>query len=123
MEKWIYMVQQESNDPAKEEEFKEWLDKVHVPATLKFPGVVRATLYVNRGPMVSPDPGAWAEGQAKNLAIYEIETEDMKKTWKEIRQCIEERNKKEGRHPLHKVVSRAVWQLVSSSTKEGRPGN
>lgn len=121
MEKWLWLVQQESNDPAKETEFEDWLDNVHIPDTLKFPGIVRATLYVNRGRIGPPDTG-WAEGQAKNLAVYEIETEDMKKTWELIRQHIEERQKREGRHPLHKVVSRSMWQQVSPS-KEAPPGN
>ncbi|MBI2909002.1 MAG: hypothetical protein HYX92_15270 [Chloroflexi bacterium] len=120
MEKWLWMVHQESNDPLKQQEFEDWLDD-HMSHTLTFPGVVRATLYRNRGRMASPATG-WAECQARTVAIYEIETEDIKKTWEVILQCIDDWHKIKKWHPQHKVVFRALWQQVSPS-KERRAGN
>lgn len=128
MEKFFWMVQQECADPNKEEEFGEFLDKVHLPPLLTVPGIVRATRYVNVGPMLdalrlTPETG-WAEGQGKNLAIYEIETEDIKETWKILRQWIVEKQRKNDgwRHPLHKIISRSVWRQASPSN-ECRPGS
>ncbi|MBI2908997.1 MAG: hypothetical protein HYX92_15245 [Chloroflexi bacterium] len=112
MEKWLWMVHQESNDPLKQQEFEDWLDD-HMAHTLTFPGVVRCTLYRNRGRRGRPET-KWAECQARNLSIYEIETDDIEKTWELIRQQIDEWHKiKEEWHPQHKMIYRALWQQVS----------
>jgi hypothetical protein len=68
MEKWVLVVDTNCNDPAKEAEFNEWYDTVHLQDVLTIPGVVRASRYENASP---------AEGQAKFIALYEIETEDV----------------------------------------------
>ncbi|MBI2907217.1 MAG: hypothetical protein HYX92_06130 [Chloroflexi bacterium] len=131
MEKVLFMVEQESSDPAQDESVREWLDNVHLPGVLTVHGVVRATLYVNRGPMLDAlnlighrqDPGlnppgkGWSEGQGKYVAIYEIETEDIKKTFEAIMRWVQEmqRTHKDFRHPFLKVVSRYVWEQVSPS--------
>lgn len=138
MDKLLFMVEQESSDPAQDESVREWLDKVHLPGVLTVPGVVRATLYVNKGPMLdeldlighrsdpslNPPGKGWSKGQGKYVAVYEIETEDMKKTWEAIMQWVQEmqRQHKDFRHPFLKVVSRYVWQQVSPP-KEGGRGN
>lgn len=130
MDKLLWMVAQESTDPAKDDEVRQWLQNVHLPALLNVPGILSATLYVNQGPMLdalnmighrdnpglNPPGQGWAEGQGKYVAIYEIETEDIKKTWKTITDWIHEmhRQHKDWRHPLLRVVSRSVWMQVGA---------
>ncbi|MBM4461884.1 MAG: hypothetical protein FJ012_00930 [Chloroflexi bacterium] len=71
MEKWILNVETNCADSAREKEFNEWYDKVHLPDILHIPEVVRASRYECADP---------SEGQAKFLAIYEIETKDLGET-------------------------------------------
>ncbi|MFC1957365.1 DUF4286 family protein [Chloroflexota bacterium] len=68
MEKWCFVVATNCADAAREAEFNEWYDKTHLPDVLETPGFIRATRYEN------PEP---AEGEAKFLATYEIETDDI----------------------------------------------
>ena len=68
MEKWIVAVETNCSDPAREKEFNEWYDNVHLLDVLSIPGVVRASRY---------EDGNAAEGLGKFLALYEIETEDV----------------------------------------------
>ncbi|MBI2906700.1 MAG: hypothetical protein HYX92_03470 [Chloroflexi bacterium] len=130
MARYLWMVQQESSDPAKDAEIREWLDKVHVPDLLKIPEVVRCTLYGNVGPQLdvpdlvqdigispnlNPPRTGWHKGQARYVAIYEIETDDIDKAWTKIRNWIEEnhRTRPGWRNPLLKVISRSVWQQLT----------
>jgi hypothetical protein len=71
MARWIRIAETNCKDSARENEYNEWYDKVHIPYTLKSPlGVVSATRYERLHPK---------KGQGKYLVIYEIETEDIKK--------------------------------------------
>ena len=139
MEKFIWLVEQESSDPAKDAEVKEWLEKVHVPGMLGVSEIVGATLYENRGPMLdtldavgsvyrqnpgpSPRSKGWSEGQGKYIAVYDIETEDLKQTWEGIWRWVQDmhRQHKDWRHPLKKVVSRSVWEQVGPSSRKPEP--
>ena len=69
MEKYVLVVESNCSDPAREAEFNDWYDKVHIPDVLETPGFVRATRYVNNDPP--------AAGKGKFLAVYEIETDDI----------------------------------------------
>ncbi len=130
MEKWIWLVEQESSDPSRDAEVHKWLETVHVPGMLDVPEIKRATLYANVGPeldalnvvrgsqggsAVNPPESGWSKGQARYVAVYDIETDDIKKTWIGIRQWIEEQHRKNPgfRHPLLRVVRRSVWRLDS----------
>ena len=68
MAKWLTIVGTNCADAARETEFNEWYDKIHLPDVLETPGFVRATRYENTEP---------SEGEAKFLALYEIETDDI----------------------------------------------
>jgi hypothetical protein len=61
------VVESNSSDPAREQEFNEWYDNVHLPDALSIPGIMRATRYENSNA---------TEGQGKFLAMYEIETDN-----------------------------------------------
>jgi len=71
MERWLLTVETNCSDPLREDDFNEWYDKVHLPDILTTPGFVRAARYVNN---------AAGQGQAKFLAVYEIETENIERT-------------------------------------------
>ena len=68
MAKWFLVAGTNCADAARESELNEWYDKTHLPDVLETPGFVRATRYENIEP---------SEGEAKFLAIYEIETDDL----------------------------------------------
>jgi hypothetical protein len=68
MARYILKVRTNCSDPEKEVEYNDWYNNVHLPDVLETPGVVRATRYENTNP---------AEGEAKFVAIYEIETDDI----------------------------------------------
>ena len=69
MARYILVVESNCTDPARETEFNEWYDKIHLPDVLETPGFVRATRYVNNEPV--------AAGKGKFLATYEIETDNI----------------------------------------------
>ncbi len=68
MAKWLLVVGTNCADAAREAELSEWYEKTHFPDVLETPGFISASRYEN------PEP---AEGEAKFLATYEIETDDF----------------------------------------------
>ncbi len=68
MAKWIVFVETACADPAREDEFNEWYNKVHLPDVLETEGIFRAVRYQNLAPN---------EGQAKYLAAYEVDADDL----------------------------------------------
>ena len=73
MAKWIMAVTTNCTDMSREAEFHKWYDGTHLPDILETPGFVRATRYENA------EPG---EGEARFLAVYEIETDDIQRVIK-----------------------------------------
>ena len=71
MERWLFTVENNCRDTAREKELNDWYDTIHLPDILETPGFVRATRYENTNP---------AEGQGKFLSMYEIETDDLAQT-------------------------------------------
>jgi hypothetical protein len=67
-------------DPAREKEFNEWYDNTHVPDVLATPGFVSCTRYELMG-----DAGP---GQAKFLAVYEVESDDLGATMAGLQQRV-----------------------------------
>ncbi len=58
-------------DPAREEEFNDWYDNMHIPDMLEVPGMISATRWVS----AESKKGQ----QRKYLAMYELETDDIGK--------------------------------------------
>jgi hypothetical protein len=58
-------------DPARDAEYNDWYDNVHVPDVLQAPGVMRITRYHN----IDPE-----SGPGKYLSFVEIESDDIEKT-------------------------------------------
>jgi hypothetical protein len=75
MAKWLLVGETNSNDPAREAEFREWYTQTHLPDVLAIPGFNTAALYEN------PEP---AEGRGKFIAIYEIEGDDIEEMKKSL---------------------------------------
>ncbi len=72
MDRWIHMTETTCIDPSREKEFNDWFDNIHVPDVLKTTGFVSARRFVIKEPV---------RGRGKYLAIYEIDTDDIEKTW------------------------------------------
>ena len=68
MARYILEVRTNCSDPEKEAEYNDWYNNTHLPDVIETPGVVRATRYEHTDPV---------EGEAKFVAIYEIETDDI----------------------------------------------
>ncbi len=67
--------------PGKENEFNEWYDRHHVPDVINVPGFVSG----QRFKLADAQFGGEASRQYKYLALYEIETDDIAATIKELR--------------------------------------
>lgn len=111
MAKWFYQVQTACTDPAKEDEFNEWYDNTHIPDLLKADGFECATRYANND--VVP-------GEGKYLAIYEVESDDIQKTWKAYGGHVQKIRDQGRVSPLCKVVSRSLWQQMRPAQKATR---
>ena len=108
MAKWLLVVETNCADAARETEFNEWYDKTHLPDVLETPGFIRATRYENTEP---------SEGEAKFLATYEIETDDIDRFIKAHTDNMA-RKRAEGRFSeLLVLVSRGFYRQLSSISR------
>ncbi len=108
MAKWLLMVATNCADAARETEFNEWYDKTHLPDVLETPGFVRATRYENTEP---------SEEEAKFLATYEIETDDIDR-FMEAHTANMARKRAEGRFSeLLARGSRGFYRQISSISR------
>jgi len=108
MAKWLQVVGTNCADAAREAEFNEWYDNTHLPDVLETPGFIRAIRYENTNP---------SEGQAKFLAAYEIETDDIDGFLKANADNIA-RKRAEGRFSeLLVVVSRGLYKQISTVSR------
>ena len=108
MEKVLFVVESNCADPLREDEFNEWYNKTHLPDVLETPGVVRAIRYERIAP---------SEGQAKYLALYEIEADDLQAVMIAAGENME-RKKAEGRWNdlLQSTANSTFKQIYSLST-------
>jgi hypothetical protein len=69
--RYLCVVFSDCKDPAREPEFNDWYDNVHLPDMLEVPGMLGATRWMS------------ADGKEnevrKYLALYELETDDLAK--------------------------------------------
>ena len=84
MDKWLFIVESNCKDADHEADFNKWYNTIHLPDMLELPDVVRADRYENI------DPG---DGEAKYVALYEIESDDIQKTIGDTARHIEEKAK------------------------------
>ena len=108
MTQWILVVETNCADAAREAEFNEWYDKIHLPDVLENPGFIRATRYKNTRP---------SERKGKFLATYEIETDDIGEVMKKVTDNMD-RKRAEGRYSeLLVLVSQGVYRQISYLSK------
>ena len=107
MAKWLLVVETNCADATREAEFNEWYDKTHLPDILEVPGFTTASRYEKIDP---------SEGEAKFVAAYEIETDDIDGFLKAHSDNMD-RKRAEGRFSELLVrVSRGLYkQLISIS--------
>jgi hypothetical protein len=65
--------------PGREAEYNEWYNKQHIPDVLNVPGFVCAQRFRLADTQMSDDKKSY-----KYLALYEIETNDLSATFKEL---------------------------------------
>jgi hypothetical protein len=70
MQRWLKLCETFC-DPAREDEFNEWCDRIEVPEMLATPGFVRARRYVQR---------EQRDGRGKYMTLYDVETDDIEVT-------------------------------------------
>ncbi len=108
MAKWLLVVETNCADAARETEFNEWYDRTHLPDVLETPGFVKAIRYENT---------EHSEGEAKFLANYEIETDDIDSFMKAHSDNMA-RKRAAGRFSeLLVVVSRGFYKQISSLSR------
>ena len=108
MSKWILVVMTNCADAKREVEFNEWYNKTHLPDILEAPGFIRATRYENIDPQ---------KGEAKFLAIYDIETDDINEVMKKHQDNMN-RKRAAGRFSELLVrTSRGVYRQIASRSK------
>ncbi len=108
MAKLLLVAETNCADAAREAEFNEWYDKVHLPDIFKTPGFISIIRYESIEP---------SEGKAKFLSLYEIETDDIDGMMKTHADNMA-RAKAEGRYSeLCVLVSRSVYRKIGSFPK------
>ena len=80
MAKYVFIVMTNPNE-GKEEEYNEWYNQQHIPDVLNVPGFVSA----QRFRLAEPQLGGENSKAFKYLAIYDVETDDLAGTLKELR--------------------------------------
>jgi hypothetical protein len=76
MAKYLFLAMADCSDPSREDEMNKWWNEIHLPDVLSTPGAVWGSRYLNTDPEGNKRP--------KYLAVYEFETDDIKKTEKEL---------------------------------------
>ena len=68
MARYLLFAFSDCKDPAREKEFNDWYDNIHIPDMLEVPGMIKPSRWENATVL---------EGQKrKYLALYELETDD-----------------------------------------------
>ncbi|MFC1937844.1 hypothetical protein ACFLWY_04745 [Chloroflexota bacterium] len=104
MAKWILAVDVTCADPAREAEFNDWYTNMHLADMLSVPHFIKATRYENIEP---------SERKPKYLAVYEIETDNIKEADRVLREHVA-KWKVEGRfHELVVIEARAIYKKIA----------
>jgi hypothetical protein len=104
VEQWLLLIESACKDPAREKEFNDWYDRIHIPDVLSgCSDIKRATRYVLYAP---------AGGHGKYLAAYEIETRDIDRTMAAHKANIEAKYAAGRKSDLLEVVSRKLCKVT-----------
>jgi hypothetical protein len=83
MAKYTFVVMSNPTTPGQEAEFNEWYNKVHIPDVLNVPGFVAAQRF-----KLADTQFADGKPAHRYLALYEIETEDIKGSFNELQKRV-----------------------------------
>jgi len=83
MSKYTFVVLSNPTTPGQEAEYNEWYNKVHIPDVLNVPGFVAA----QRFRLAEAQLGD-GKPDHRYLALYELETDDLKGAFKELQKRI-----------------------------------
>ena len=104
MEQWLLLIESACKDLAREKEFNDWYDRIHIPDVLSgCPDIKRATRYILYAP---------SGGHGKYLAAYEIETQDIDRTMAAHKANIEAKYAAGRKSDLLEVVSRRLCKVA-----------
>ncbi len=111
MTRWLVIVESKCTDPACEDQFNQWYDEIHLSDVLETPGVVRATRYERVGP---------SEEQAKYLAAYEIEADDLGTVMAAIDETVKQKAAQGRMSPIIQLAAVSSFRQISArSGKDG----
>ncbi len=111
MARWLYMIHSNCADPARETEFNQWYDQVHIPDVLTTPGFLRAWRFENHKP---------GPGEGKFVAAYEIESDDIDSTLAVLMADVAQRRAQGRSSPLLKVTGRNLYRLTSPAQSRAK---
>ena len=117
MASWLFIVESNCIDPAREKEFNDWYNQIHIPDIMSTKHINKATRYELTTPPGKLDYiTSLADGRGKYLAVYEIETDDIEATMSAFRTKMEIIAK--GRmSSLMKATSRGIYRKIASFPK------
>ncbi|MFC2035743.1 DUF4286 family protein [Chloroflexota bacterium] len=108
MAKWLLVVESSCADGAREAEFNEWYDKIHIPDVFETSGFIRTNRYENT---------ELGEGKGKFLATYEIETDDIDAVMKTHQDNMAKKSTEGRFSELLVLTSRVLYRQLSSISK------
>ncbi len=83
MAKYTFVVLSNPTTPGQEAEYNEWYNRIHIPDVLNVPGFVAAQRF-----KLADTQFADGKPAHRYLALYEIETDDIKGSLKELQKRI-----------------------------------
>jgi len=108
MEKYLFIIESNCGNPDHEADFNQWYNTVHLPDMLELPDVIRAERYEN----INPE-----DGEAKYVALYEIESDDIQKTIDDTARHIEAKAKEGRMSDLMQLTRRIRAKPIFSMEK------
>ena len=111
--KGFLLVLTNCTDPAREQEFNDWYTNVHIPDVMGTPGIVRGLRFGLTG-----EP---REGQAKFLALYELDTDDVASVQKALGEAMAGKREEGRMIDCIQGVANGYYSLISDRQKQATP--
>ena len=104
MARWIYIIGTNCKEPAKEKNFNEWYDMIHIPDMLTLNNLIKSAARYER-----KDPQGNA---AKYLVVYELETDDIDASMAEFARHVESLREKGKISDQVAVVTKELYKKL-----------
>ncbi len=119
MPKWLLIAGTRCADPARETEFNDWYHGTHIPDILNVPGFMKGSRY--EGATMSATQYCPEEDEARYLAFYEIESEDIGQTIKDMRDFAGKLRERGRMNPLIEMVTGAAYRQIAPTYVKSKP--